>query len=261
MKHAVIIGSSKGIGLGIAKELLKYNFSLTITGTTELSLLKAKEELSENFSTEKILFSVCKIQNPADIERIWDQSNKKFKKIHLWINNAGIAQENKIFSELENTQIAELIDINIKGQMIATKIVYKKMQNQGFGAIYNMLGYGYNNKKKQKLTLYGTSKCAGNYFLDSFVKETKDSKIIVGGLMPGMVITDLLMTPIAKGTPERIYFEKILNILADRVETVAPFLVKNMLKNKKHGKKIIWLTARKASWRFLSYPITKRKIL
>lgn len=261
MKHAVILGSSKGIGLGLAKEFLRLGFSVTITGTSENSLVNAKEELSEQFPLEKIKFVTCKIQNPSDVEKVWEETTKDFKNIDYWINNAGIGQSRKLFWELELSEISNLIDINIKGQMMATKIVFEKMQIQGFGSIYNMLGYGYNGSKMLRMTLYGTSKNALNYFLESFVNETKNSKIIIGGLVPGMVVTDLLMKPIDNENSERQHFEKIVNILADKVETISPFLVKNIIKNKKHGKIINWLTSSKASWRFISYGFTKRNIL
>lgn len=261
MKNAVVLGSSKGIGLGLAKEFLKLDFSVTITGTSDDSLVNAKKEILEQFPAGKVKFIVCKIQKKEDIEKVWEETVADYKSVDYWINNAGIGQSSKLFWELEINEISNLIDINIKGQMMATKIIFEKMQTQGFGSIYNMLGYGFNGSKMKRMTLYGTSKNALNYFLESFVNETKNSKIIIGGLVPGMVLTDLLLRPIDKENKEWKHFEKIVNILADKVETVSPFLVKNIIKNKKHGKIINWLTNSKASWRFVSHGFTKRKIL
>ncbi len=53
-------------------------------------------------------------------------------------------------------------------------------------------------------------------------------------------------------------FERVYNILGDRPETVAEFFVDNILKNKKNGIKINWLTNRKAFYRFLTAGFNKR---
>ncbi|HXS35808.1 MAG TPA: hypothetical protein VN721_03860, partial [Flavipsychrobacter sp.] len=55
--------------------------------------------------------------------------------------------------------------------------------------------------------------------------------------------------------------KRIFNILADKVETVTPWLAKNILNNKKHGKNIAWLTKRKIAFRFLISPFYKRHVL
>jgi hypothetical protein len=55
--------------------------------------------------------------------------------------------------------------------------------------------------------------------------------------------------------------KRIFNILADRVETVTPYLVDGMLKNTKHGAKIAWLTTPKIAFRFLTAPFVKRDIV
>jgi hypothetical protein len=76
-----------------------------------------------------------------------------------------------------------------------------------------------------------------------------------------MVVTDFLIQPDRdlSEIPERSL--KIFNILADRVETVAPFLVRKILANPKHGARFAWLTTPKIMWRFLIAPITNRKVL
>jgi hypothetical protein len=54
--------------------------------------------------------------------------------------------------------------------------------------------------------------------------------------------------------------KKILNILADTVETVTPFLVEGMLKADKNGDAVRWLTPRKVMWRFFKSRFSKRDI-
>ena len=88
--------------------------------------------------------------------------------------------------------------------------------------------------------------------------ELEDTSIKMGALSPGMVITDLLMGDYESGSPGWEQVKKIFNILADRVETVTPWLVKRILENEKHGVRLRWLTTGKILWRFMSGRILKR---
>jgi len=261
MKHVIITGSSRGIGFGLATEFLKRNFSVTISGSSDESVKKAKIALAEEFDEKLIFAQKCDVRNYNEIENLWQTSFEKFKRVDIWINNAGVGQENKNFIEIENSKLLDIIDINIKGMMFGSKYAFGKMHEQGFGAIYNMEGFGSDGRKMKKMAVYGTSKIALNYFTETFIKETTESPVIVGLLSPGMVVTDLLMSPINNNSEDVKEFKKIVNILADKVETVTPFLVENMIKNKKHGKAIRWLTTAKATSRFMLSPFRKRNIV
>ena len=53
---------------------------------------------------------------------------------------------------------------------------------------------------------------------------------------------------------------RIFNILSDRVETVARWLVDQMLQNRRNGRRIVWLMGLKTMGRFLSAPFVKRSV-
>ena len=124
-----------------------------------------------------------------------------------------------------------------------------------------MEGFGSDGRMMKGLSIYGASKRGMTYLTAALVKEFKNSVVKIGFLSPGMVVTDLLIGDIDQTAPDWESRKRIFNILADRVETVAPFLVENMLINSKHGAKIIWLTNLKVMLRFLSAPFVNRNIL
>jgi hypothetical protein len=80
----------------------------------------------------------------------------------------------------------------------------------------------------------------------------------VGTISPGMVVTDLLMDPLTQNPETLEKNRRIFNILTDRVETIAPFLARQMLDSRKTGARIKWLTTPKILWRFLTAPFSKR---
>lgn len=110
------------------------------------------------------------------------------------------------------------------------------------------------------LALYGTSKAGLAYLTRSLAGETKGTPVIVGGLRPGMVLTELITKEYESRPEEWERFKRILNILADRVETVTPWLAERVLANTKNGVTISWLTRRKALSRFLMAPFRKRRL-
>jgi short-subunit dehydrogenase len=94
------------------------------------------------------------------------------------------------------------------------------------------------------------------------IKEAKGTPVQLGSLSPGMVITDFILDKMRNQPREKLEAnKKIFNVLADRVETVAPFLVESILKNNKSGTKIVWLTPAKVIFRFLKSVFTKRDLM
>jgi short-subunit dehydrogenase len=136
------------------------------------------------------------------------------------------------------------------------------MLNQGGGRIYTFEGFGSNDMTSPGLTVYGTTKRAIRYFTASVAKEYKGSPVLIGALSPGMVPTDLLLySSKSRDAAEWSKAKRLMNILADKVETVTPWLAKQALANQEQGATIEWLTRGKAFRRFLSAPFVKRDLL
>jgi NAD(P)-dependent dehydrogenase (short-subunit alcohol dehydrogenase family) len=119
---------------------------------------------------------------------------------------------------------------------------------------------GSDGRKVAGMLLYGTTKCAVRYFTESLIQETQSTPVQVGTLSLGMVLTDLLVGPEAKESEDWERYVRILNILADRVETVTPWLAQRVLVVRKHGARIAWLTRGKILARFLAAPFRKRNL-
>ena len=154
-----------------------------------------------------------------------------------------------------------LIDTNVKGLMLATHVAYNRMLVQGSGAIYNMEGLGSDGRTITGMTLYGTSKRAVRYVTDAFAAEVKGGPVLVGTISPGMVLTDLTLGPLRKDPANSGPIIRIYNILANEPDTVAPYIVRKMIANRKNGAKISWLTTGKAIKRFMFAPFSRRDIV
>ena len=262
MKTVVITGSARGLGFEMAKAFKKSNFNVVISDLNEKSLEKAKKELNQIDSDSKVEYCLCDVTKKDNIKNLIHFADLKFKHIDIWINNAGVNQPNKAIWELSESEIDKVIEVDLNGTILGSKLAMEYMIKQGDGSIYNVEGYGSNDAKMLGLSIYGTSKRAITYFTEALAKETetRNTNIIVGKLSPGIMITDFITN--ALGNSEKIELpestKKVYNILGDYPDVVANFLVKGMINNRKNNVKIEWLTNTKAAWRFITASFNKR---
>ena len=153
-----------------------------------------------------------------------------------------------------------MVETNLIGTMNGSKVALNGMLAQGFGSLYNMEGLGSDGRQVEGLALYGSTKRALRYLDEALIKECQGTLVLVGSLSPGMVVTDMLTAPYDRQSAEWERAKRIFNILADRVETVSPWLAGRLLANKKHGARITWLTRPKITARFLMSPFRKRDL-
>ncbi len=262
MQTVVITGSSQGIGLGLAVEFLKRSCRVVLSARGTERLEAERKKLADEFGDGFVIAVPCDITDLNQARFLWDEAIRSFGQVDIWINNAGIMNTTRRYWDLDPAEIAAVVNTNILGLMYGTHVALQGMLAQGGGQIYNMEGMGSNGNMRAGFTVYGTTKRAVRYFTESLVKESGETPVQVGTLGPGIVITDFLIENMKKMPKEE--YEKvrmIYNILADKVETVTPFLVENILSNTTTGSKIDWLTDEKAAERFNSDEYASRNLL
>ncbi len=251
MKTVVITGSTKGIGLGLAKEFLKRGCNVAVSARNRERLENVRSELSTAYDAEKITACPCDVTDYGQVQNLWNEAAGSFGRVDIWINNAGLDNTTVPFWELDPSEIETVTRTNVTGLMYGTHVSLNGMLRQGSGQIYSMLGFGSDDMMRTGFSVYGTSKRAVRYFTETLIEETKDTPVQICFMSPGMVVTDFLIDGLRTMPPEaREESKAIYNLLADTVETITPFLVEEALKNDTTGTKIAWLTEEKAQARF-----------
>jgi len=262
VKNIVITGSTRGIGFAMALEFLRAGCNVTLSGRGEA--LSAEARAAIDPYEGKSIYIPCNVREKASLQNLWDASFSKWGPIDIWINNAGQNAPHVFSWETGGTDTENVIQTNITGMIFGSQIAAGGMLGQGYGAIYSMEGLGSNDMIQRKTILYGTTKRALTYFMQGLRKELQGTGVIAGRLSPGMMLTDFI-TKAPDGKPSEVItdegFKKIFNILADKPETVAKFLVPKMLANKRNGAQIVWLTRRKAAWRFITAGRRKDRLI
>jgi NAD(P)-dependent dehydrogenase (short-subunit alcohol dehydrogenase family) len=262
MDHRTIIitGSTEGIGFGLARAFLTHGCNVVISSRTPAKVSTAVETLAVEFEASRVLGQVCDVTDADALQSLWDTAVQHFGGVDIWINNAGRSHAARPAWELDNRDIESVIATNVTGMMLASKVAVRGMLAQGHGFLYNMEGLGSDGRLVTDTAVYGSSKSALRYFSRALEAETKPTCVRVGRLSPGMVLTDLLIGETRQDNPNWERNKRVFNILADKVETVAPFLAQEVLENQKHGALITWLTTGKIAWRFLTAAFKKREL-
>ncbi len=259
VKTIVITGSTRGIGYGLALAFIGEGHRVVVSGRSQDRVDAAVSALQDPSGHAAGL--ACDVSCMEEVQALWEFAVERFGRVDIWINNAGIAHEQAALHEIPPGTVSALIGTNITGTMNGVRAAVPGMLAQGGGALYNMEGLGSDGRRVKGLGLYGSSKYWLKYVTDSLAAELKDTPVLIGAIQPGMVLTDMLIGPRRQAEPDWQTNRRIFNILADRVETVAPWIARKVLGNTNHGARIRWLTPAKAAWRFLSYPLTRRDVI
>jgi NAD(P)-dependent dehydrogenase (short-subunit alcohol dehydrogenase family) len=267
--NVVITGSTRGLGYALAGALLKQGCGVMISGRSEegveraLSRLRSaadgKPSASSSIPLERLHGKPCDVSNPGDVQALWDAAAKRWGRVDIWINNAGIPQDYVTVWELDQAQVRQIVDTNLRGVIHGSRTAMRGMLDQGGGQIYNLEGWGSDGKRRNGLIIYGMTKRAIRYFTRGLADEAAEGPVLVGTLSPGMMVTDFLTGPM-ESMKEKDRMRRIVNIIGDRPERVARYLSRKILGNRRNHAHFVWLSSAKVMGRFLIAPFRKRDL-
>jgi NAD(P)-dependent dehydrogenase (short-subunit alcohol dehydrogenase family) len=256
VKHVVITGGTRGIGLGLAKSFVDLGCRVTVCGRSEGSVRRALDGLDD----DRVAGQACDVGQVAQVAALWDFAAAR-APVDVWINNAGIDGPHKPIHELQGDEVEALVATNVLGVFHGSSVAARGLLAQpGGGWLWNMEGLGSDGRMVDGLTPYGTTKAALRYLTRGLVRELKGTPVRVGFLSPGMVLTELLIGE-ARTSPDWERMTRVFDILADRVETVTPWLARRVLAAERHGARVAWLTGPKIAGRFLTAPLRRRGVV
>lgn len=260
-RKIVITGGTRGIGQGMAREFLQRGHDVCITGRSQSSVDQGIAVLQPAAGDAQLLGVPCDVGDLEQVQRVWDTARETFGTVDIWINNAGIANLIQDFELIEPEEYENIVSTNLIGIFNGCKVALTGMKQQGHGQLYNFEGFGSDGRTGSGLSVYGTTKRAVTYFTETLINENKSNPVNVGFLSPGIVVTRMTLQEADHMAPERWEKTKrIYNIIADKVETVTPWLVdKTLADYGKHGSRIAWLTPLKAAGRFFAAFVLRKK--
>ena len=185
-KIIFISGSSRGIGKGIAKYLLKSDYSVIINGRDEDTLNKAFNELSQ-ISNDQIFSIRGDITKSNDISMIKTFIERKFGSINHLVCNVGSGKSKTGLDE-SISEFRNMFEINFFNAVMLTKkllpsIVNNKSKNKSITFISSIAGFEYLDCPIS----YSCAKSSLNVFSKSLSKTLGPDGIRVNTISPGNI--------------------------------------------------------------------------
>lgn len=209
-KHAVICGSTQGIGLAIAEELALLGASCTLVARNENALQTAVKSLDTSLHQQHG-FLVADFSQPDQLREVIAAHVAKYP-VHILINNTGGPPAGPI---IEATEEAFLNTFNqhLICNHILTKAVVPSMKKEGYGRIINIISTSVKIPLKN-LGVSNTIRGAVASWAKSMANELGQFNITVNNVLPGFTATQRLTT--------------LIDNIAKKGNTVAAIVEENM---------------------------------
>jgi 3-oxoacyl-[acyl-carrier protein] reductase len=186
-KIALITGGSRGIGAAIAKRLAADGADIAITYTKGADAAAAVVKEIERTGRKAIAIQ-ADAADAAAVQAAVEKTVATFGRLDVLVNNAGVAVPKK-FEETTLEELDRLLDINIRGTMVATQAALKHMKN---GGRIIMIGSCVGERLMTPgLVPYSATKGAIKMFTQGLSREVGDRAITVNNVQPGPIDTDL----------------------------------------------------------------------
>ncbi len=185
---AIVTGGSRGIGRAIVERLAQKG--IKVIANYNKSQEKAIE-LKEKLEKENIIIDIFQadVSKRAEVKKMIDYVIKKYGKIDILINNAGINQE-KMFQDITDEDWDNVMKVNLYSVFCTTQETIKYMLKQKEGCIINISSiYGINGGSCA--VAYSATKAGIDGITKALAKEVGPSNIRVNSIAPGCMNTDM----------------------------------------------------------------------
>ena len=199
---ALITGSSRGIGLEIAKHLAKAGYQIVLNGRSTIS----DEILAEFADADHPVTQVTGDVSDFDqAKALIDETIDQHGRIDVLINNAGITRDGLIM-RMKEDDFDAVMNTNLKGAFNMSRHITKPMLKQRSGTIINMSSVvGVMGNAGQ--VNYAASKAGVLGLTKALARELGSRHITVNAIAPGYIETD--MTDVLSDKVKKAMYDQI----------------------------------------------------
>lgn len=203
-RSVVVTGGSRGLGAGIVQMFLD-------NGDRVATCSRSPSERTDAWGQDAALagrfsYAGVDIADRDSCDAFVHDVVERFGGVDVLVNNAGLARDG-VLGVFPDGDVDAVVDLNIKGTIQMTKLVVRRMLQQGSGRIINISSIvgisGYRG-----LSVYGATKAAIDGFTRAMARELGSRGITVNSIAPGYLRTEMThglneeqMGQIARRTP------------------------------------------------------------
>ena len=199
-KVALVTGGASGFGKGIVEKFISEGAKVTIADIDFESAKKLEERHHESAFALKV-----NVAKERDVQRMIEESIRKFSKIDILIQNAAIGMKPKPLVDSSEELFDKLFNVNVKSIFLGAKNIIPVFQAQkSSGVIVNIVSTAA-IRPRPGLTLYNASKGALVPMTKSLALEVAEFNIRVNGICPVAGETPMLKDFLGERDPEDAY--------------------------------------------------------
>ena len=183
-----VTGGSRGIGKAIALKYAENGYNIVINYVSEKTDVNELKNQFEKYGIESLIVK-ADVSKAEEVENVVKQAIKKFGRIDVLVNNAGITRDT-LLMRMKEEDFDKVIEINLKGTFLVTKVVTPYMMKKRNGRIINLASVvGVTGNAGQ--SNYSASKAGIIGFTKSVAKELASRNIRANAVAPGFINTDM----------------------------------------------------------------------
>ena len=190
-KVALILASSKGLGLACAKAFYSEGARVIICSRSKDNIKRAKEEISKlkhSISSNRILGVVTDLNNESEIRTLVETTLDEFRHIDILVHNAG-GPPSAPFSEISKDDWEKSIKLNLVSYIHVSRLVLPIMQKQEFGRIIAITSVSV-KQPLNNLILSNTTRLGVVGFAKTLSNEYAKDNILINVFCPGPTLTN-----------------------------------------------------------------------
>lgn len=184
-KVVIVTGASSGIGAATAQELARYGAQVVLAARREDELAKQVAEITG--AGHLAVAIPTDISDNTQIMRLVDQVLDRFGRIDVLVNNAGVGWQIPFVDESVE-RIDQMIDINLRGAILATHAVLPGMLERRHGAIIAVASVAGHIAVS---SMYSATKYGLRGFMLALRRELAGTGVAASVVSPGFIRTAL----------------------------------------------------------------------
>ncbi|MFI5232979.1 MAG: 3-oxoacyl-[acyl-carrier-protein] reductase [Gemmatimonadales bacterium] len=182
-KTAIVTGSTRGIGRGIAGTLASCGAKVAVVGRDRATADGVAAGIAG------ALGFACDVSVPADVLRLVEEVEKEFGTLDILVNNAGVTKDN-LLVRIKDDDWNTVLDSNLRSAFLTIRAASRGMMKRRWGRIVNISSVvGLTGNKGQ--TNYAASKAGLIGLTKSVAKELASRNILCNAIAPGFIETDM----------------------------------------------------------------------